>query len=205
MKLKEAIQLFEQYDSLVSYIDNTNDLPTRLNQYIDIEFDGDYEAFIDAVEYFEKRDPSKADEILDRALNNPSKLNILLNHINQHTEPSERIESIPMYKARNSGSYLVESRTGLIDDRGNPPAYLFRIVAQGELDSIKENGYISPSEFYGRIHASYEPDTRYTVAGSSLIAIEYDPRDEWKSKLSSDEVYAVTWNKVDISKVYIVR
>lgn len=85
--------------------------------------------------------------------------------------------------------------------RGRSPKYLYRVMDTGEWNQAEQDGFLSPSQFYGRIHAALEPESKYG-SGSVVVRIDYDPSDEWKAKGNLDgDVYAVTDNKISMSKV----
>ena len=99
-----------------------------------------------------------------------------------------------------------ETSSGLQTESGGEPDLLFRYISKKELDSILINGYITPSEFYDRIHASHAPMEQYKEGDSTLIAIEYNSGDGWKAKVNSDGVvYAVTDKKIPIERIREVK
>jgi len=93
---------------------------------------------------------------------------------------------------------------GIVLDDGSSPEWLFRYVSGEELATIREERVMTPSKFYDRIHASLLPEKRYYEPGSSLLAIAYTPEDGWYSKMGGDTVYAVTRNKVPITRLKLV-
>lgn len=115
------------------------------------------------------------------------------------------LPSVPLGVVRNNGEGLMSAHGELIDDLGSPPKFLFRYISSEEYQSIKYSGYMSPSEFYGRVHASYRPESRYKVSNGVLIAIKYDRTDGWQYKQARDNVYAVTSSRVSSDKIKIVR
>lgn len=206
MRLSEAIQINEATQSLSSYIASLgiNRLPIRLKSHIDVEFGGNFNRFIEAVVSFETRNPSEASRILSDSIESPVKLSRLLSKLGSEQQ-SSATPMVSYQQVRNRGSHLIDDMHRFVDDTGATPSYLFRYVAKEEMDYIERNGYLAPSSFYGRVHASYAPDRRYMVGGGSLLAIKYDPRDQWRAKQASGEVYAVTYNRIDISKISKVR
>lgn len=206
MKLSEVIIINESSYTLSSYIASLgrNSIPTRLRVYIDSEFGGNYNQFINAVAMFERRNPREASRILNEIMSNPIRLNRLPAHI-RSSEETVNIPTVSFHQVQNRGSRLLDDPRQLIDNTGNPPSYLFRFVSREEMDYIESQGFIAPSQFYGRVHASYAPDRRYMLTGGTLLTIKYDNRDEWRAKRASDEVYAVTDRRIDISKVSKVR
>ena len=84
---------------------------------------------------------------------------------------------------------------------GEPVKYLYRTVSKEEYDTIKKTGGISPSAFYGRIHAAAVPvggdDRPYKV-----LKIEYSPQDQWKPKRAgTGDVYAVTYSTIPMKRI----
>lgn len=89
---------------------------------------------------------------------------------------------------------------------GKTPAYLYRIIHNDELDQALKQGYLAPSEFYQRIHASHTPNKTYG-AGPDYVTIQITYRDEdnWRSKTSADgNIYATTYNRIPMSIVEVI-
>lgn len=94
----------------------------------------------------------------------------------------------------------------LLTSDGETPEVLYRIVSRKEFDKAQESGKFTPSNFYGRIHASSSPDMRYKNAPDDVvIEIKYDPDDGWYSKQSSDKVYGVTKKDIPISRTSKIK
>lgn len=201
MKLHEAIQLTESLSSHIEDLGEFN-LPIRLSGYINSNYDN-FDSFLSDVARYETRNPSEARNLLHQAEGNSVRLNRLVTALTAEEIPS--IPTTQFNRVMNNGDGLIDSPCGVIDDNGDEPRFLFRYISRGELESIERTGSIAPSNFYGRIHASYEPDRRYIMGDGELIAIKYDKRDGWRVKVGSDEIYAVTDNKIDISKVMVIK
>lgn len=82
--------------------------------------------------------------------------------------------------------------------------YFYRIVDKQEWMNALSTGFLMPSEFYKRIHASYEPEYQYGKRGDIVLQIKYDSADEWFEK-QGDKVYLVTYNKVSIDKITPIK
>jgi len=77
------------------------------------------------------------------------------------------------------------------------PSFLYRVVSKDEYKQIHQRGYIEPSPFYNRIHASSEPQCRY---GDIVLQIKYVESDGWVAKWG-DELYAVTDRKIPFNRI----
>lgn len=118
-----------------------------------------------------------------------------------------KLKTISADKASKLGSEIdlnnSEFSGELLDINGQRPRYLFRYVGEDEYNSIIETGYMHPSKFYHRIHASGEPETQYRERGTRLLLIKTSESDEWKAKLG-DKVYATTYSRIPMARLYEV-
>ena len=168
---------------------------TRLRGYIESH---GLKAFEQKVRRFEMYSDKTT---LSRVANKPVSIIQLIDNM----ESVRELPSVGLNTVRNTGSELKDTGSPLVGDDGIPPKFLFRYISDEEYQSIKYSGYMSPSEFYNRIHASYRPEGRYKVSGGVLISIRYDRTDGWSSKQAGDNVYAVTGSRVSSDKIKIVR
>ena len=89
----------------------------------------------------------------------------------------------------------------LLED-GSTPKYLYRAMSEAEWQNALKDGYLTPSKFYERTHASATPElTWLDPEGGRLVRIEYDKADDWVAKLGGDEVYAATSKNIPLSRL----
>lgn len=192
--------LLENYTSLKDNLMSIGQsrLPTRLRVFVDTNFKS-YAEFMRAVDQFEYDSPQEARRILQSG-----KLQLLINHLS-----SNDLESISTRRATslNTGTeidpYASQRRGTVVTDTGDVPVYLFRYVTPEEVDQIKQDGFVIPSELYHRVHASLYPERRYKVPNGTLLAIRFDMRDQWKVKEASDTVYVTSDRKIPTTRVFI--
>ena len=102
---------------------------------------------------------------------------------------------------RESKEKLLDFPGPLRTTTGKTPQYLYRVMNDAEWNQAQKDGYLKPSQFYGRIHAALEPEHSYG-SGNIVVRIDYDPKDDWRAKGNLDgDVYAVTDEKISLSKV----
>ena len=88
-------------------------------------------------------------------------------------------------------------------NESNTPSYVYRIVDKNELMDALKVGYLTPSKFYGRIHASYKPEPQYSKTGDRVLQIQFDHSDGWKEK-QGDKVYLTTDSTISLDKVKVI-
>jgi hypothetical protein len=202
MKIREIVENLNPPRTLSGYIMNLgfDRLPTRLRHFIQSEFSS-FDAFIDAVIKFERVSP-KAEEILIN-----DKLTSLINHLD--VSDSDEIQRVNRSQVDQPDTMIDEFNSErmntIITDLGREPEWLFRFVSKGELDYIEQSGFMSPSKFYNRVHASVQPDFTYQEPGGELIAIKFDSRHQWKVKRASIDVYATTYENIPTSYMVVVK
>lgn len=97
---------------------------------------------------------------------------------------------------------LVDSPGPLRLSNGQTPRVLFRIVDPKEWEEAQRTGFLSPSKFYGRIHASIKPERSYGMRDSVVLAIMYNESDGWAAKGNLDgDVFAVTDQRIPLSRI----
>lgn len=97
---------------------------------------------------------------------------------------------------------LVDRPGPLQLSNGQKPKVLFRVVDPKEWEQAQKTGFLSPSQFYGRIHASIKPERSYGMSDSVVLAIQYREQDDWTAKGNIDgDVYAVTDRRIPLSIV----
>jgi len=108
-------------------------------------------------------------------------------------------------KTTDSESTIIstDNHNNIRDQRGSPPAFLYRYVSAKEYNDIVTDGYMSPSVFYKRIHASVQPEKQYSEPGGKLLRIIYSDSDGWTPKLG-DKVYAVTDKNIPLRKITVI-
>ncbi|WGH49858.1 hypothetical protein [Alishewanella phage vB_AspM_Slickus01] len=87
---------------------------------------------------------------------------------------------------------------------GSAPDYLYRIVDIGEYEQAMTDGFLKPSEFYKRIHASSKPEKMYGKRGDYILQIKYTDSHKWTPKQASTGMYAVTYEKVPMKFVKVI-
>lgn len=78
--------------------------------------------------------------------------------------------------------------------------YVYRIVDIEEWIYALKIGFLIPSKFYGRIHASFSPEPQYGKRGDFVLQIDYDVSDGWQKK-QGDKEYLVTDKSIPINKI----
>lgn len=100
----------------------------------------------------------------------------------------------------NENIQIVDQQGPLMLSDGSEPDVLFRVADKNEWEEAQRSGFLTPSKFYGRIHASIKPERQYGMRDSIILAIKYRRVDGWyaKSNLGGD-VYAVTDKRIPVS------
>ena len=195
MKIKD---LFESRSSLHDTIASMNidSLPIRLKIFVDTNYDN-HSQFLQAIRQFEMINPVKAKQIVDSG-----KYGVLSSVLQDVNTGIDTIRSSQLnIRKVEIDEHLSTIKNTIVLEDGRTPIYLFRYVDHRELNQIESDGFIQPSQFYGRIHASAYPEPQYQTRDGSLLAIKFDSRDGWVAKLASVGVYAVTDKRIPLSKI----
>ena len=93
----------------------------------------------------------------------------------------------------------------LCESIGSPiPNKLYRVVSEGEFRELILTGFLRPSEFYGRIHASPNPELKYGQRGSFVLEISTSPAHGWREKIG-DDLYYVSSSKISINEIEVIN
>ena len=202
MKIKELFESFYQ-SSLSGYLTSTGieNLPIRLRNRIEHDFVS-FEAFVEYIRRFEKRNPEKARRILEQ-----EKFNLLANLTEDDLKPPLREVPFSMIREPDTGidEFRSQAEQTIITNLGREPRFLYRYVSGAELESIISSEKMVPSSFYGRIHASIEPEMAYSDPTGALLAIRFDKRHQWQAKQASTGIYAVTYNEIQADDLMVVK
>jgi len=138
---------------------------------------------------------------------------IIMSFIKLIKENSRNVNKVIDYLYNHSNQNNRHEGDGVIDDtyqnyirltNGSPPKFLYRIVDPLEYEEALQTGFLIPSQFYKRIHASVKPASQYGSRGFKVLRIEYSDSDGWHPK-QGDVVYAVTYKKIPMRKIKVIR
>lgn len=178
-------------------------ISTRAKAQINSYFDG-MEEFLDATAAYFANNKSRESAWVHKLSVKPNSLSNLVSEIQRWQSlviPSRTI--LQFDKAIDYDESVASGK--IITDTGKSPKYLFRVVSPEELAQAKIDGYLRPSAFYKRIHASVQPEAAYGGRGHTTLAIAYDSRDKWEPKMASTGVYATTKENIDLDKVFVAK
>lgn len=174
---------------------------TRLSIFINVNYDS-FQDFLNSVKQFEADNPEAAKKIMLSG-----KYNLLIRYL-ENSGYKSSIELVPLVSINTNQKdinfYASVRQNSIVLEDGSTPQFLFRFHETRGIDLANEHGFLEPSEFYKRTHASVRPDSNYKTKDTKLLVIEYNTNDRWSPKEASNGIiYATTYQKIPISRIKI--
>lgn len=196
IELFESVSLTKKLSTL-----GTSNLAATLSIFINANYDS-FQDFLKAVKQFEVDNPEAAKKIMLSG-----KYNLLIRYLESSNYKSS-INLVPLVSINTNQKdidlYASFRQNSIVLEDGSTPKYLFRFHETNDIDLANERGFLEPSEFYKRTHASVRPDLNYKAKDTKLLVIEYNTNDRWSPKEASNGiVYATTYQKIPISRIKI--